>query len=239
MNYRKIYFQLIERAKTRSDLSGYTEIHHVIPKSLGGTDLKSNLVKLTAREHFIAHWLLTKVYDSNKMIFAFWKMCNGNNTNRYVSSHGYQSAKLKFSNAMKERKLSDLHKNKISDSLSGRKLSITHIQAIKHSKSFVSLETRKKMSESGKIKIFTKSHRKNLSLAKIGHAVSKETKLKMSKGQKISQRKYPHWNYYDELFDIWKWLNCPGRKAFRKEVYNIGYPDVDYASMIRNFKDEK
>ena len=68
MNYRKIYFQLIERAKTHSNLSGYTEIHHVIPKSLGGTDLKSNLVKLTAREHFIAHWLLTKVYDRSKLL---------------------------------------------------------------------------------------------------------------------------------------------------------------------------
>ena len=34
------------------------DAHHVIPRCLGGTDDKSNLVELTAREHFIVHKLL-------------------------------------------------------------------------------------------------------------------------------------------------------------------------------------
>ena len=68
--YTRIYYKIIERAKTRT-ISGYTENHHIIPKSLGGENNKYNLVKLTAREHFICHLLLTKMTGGekrNKMI---------------------------------------------------------------------------------------------------------------------------------------------------------------------------
>ena len=59
MNYEKNYFQLIEKAKSRkTDLP--TEIHHILPRSLGGTDEETNLVKLTFREHYLAHYLLWK-----------------------------------------------------------------------------------------------------------------------------------------------------------------------------------
>ena len=58
MNYEKIYRELTNR----DSRAKYTEIHHIIPKCMGGTDDKSNLVKLTAREHYIAHKLLTKIY---------------------------------------------------------------------------------------------------------------------------------------------------------------------------------
>jgi len=36
------------------------EVHHIIPRSLGGTNDKSNLVKLTTREHFVCHLLLVR-----------------------------------------------------------------------------------------------------------------------------------------------------------------------------------
>lgn len=36
----------------------YHERHHILPKSLGGTDEENNLIDLFAREHFIAHKLL-------------------------------------------------------------------------------------------------------------------------------------------------------------------------------------
>ena len=47
MNYEKIYNQIILRAKSR-ELNCYVERHHVIPKCMGGTNDKDNLVKLTA-----------------------------------------------------------------------------------------------------------------------------------------------------------------------------------------------
>lgn len=49
------------------------ERHHVLPRSLGGTNKKTNITRLTAREHFICHLLLTKFTTGEakkKMIFA-------------------------------------------------------------------------------------------------------------------------------------------------------------------------
>lgn len=75
MNYQKHYDTLIERAHTR-ELKGYSEKHHIIPKTIGGTDDKDNLVRLTAREHFIAHILLVKIYPSEYgLIKAVQMMC--------------------------------------------------------------------------------------------------------------------------------------------------------------------
>jgi hypothetical protein len=51
MNYEKIYDCIIKRAKTRK-LEGYVEKHHIIPKCMGGSNEKQNIVELTAREHF-------------------------------------------------------------------------------------------------------------------------------------------------------------------------------------------
>lgn len=71
MNYEKLYDNLIEKAKIREILEGYYEKHHIIPKCLGGSNSKDNLVKLTAREHFIAHLLLMKIFPSNhKLTYA-------------------------------------------------------------------------------------------------------------------------------------------------------------------------
>ena len=58
--YEKWYNQIVKNAQNRAP-NGYIERHHIQPRSLGGSDDKSNLVDLTAREHFICHWLLTKM----------------------------------------------------------------------------------------------------------------------------------------------------------------------------------
>lgn len=60
----KHYTRLIERAKHRN-LACYTEKHHIVPRCLGGTDEPSNLVSLTAAEHYIAHQLLIKIYPDS------------------------------------------------------------------------------------------------------------------------------------------------------------------------------
>lgn len=65
MNYLKHYDYLITRAKNRI-LDVYTEYHHIIPKCMGGTDDKENLVLLTPEEHYVAHQLLVKIYPDNR-----------------------------------------------------------------------------------------------------------------------------------------------------------------------------
>lgn len=86
MNYRHIYMLIVEHAK-KEELLGlrpmsqrdkknfpnqYFERHHILPRSLFPLwkDRKSNIVSLTAREHFFCHQLLTKIYPSKEMIFA-------------------------------------------------------------------------------------------------------------------------------------------------------------------------
>ena len=80
MNYAKLYNRIIEN-RLNNPYNGYTEKHHIVPVSLGGSDSKDNLVRLTAREHFVCHWILVKMYRGNKnsyykMLKAFNMMCN-------------------------------------------------------------------------------------------------------------------------------------------------------------------
>lgn len=70
--YSKLYHKITSNAKQRIT-EGYTETHHIIPQSLGGNNDRDNLVELTAREHFICHWLLIKMTegeDRSKMLYA-------------------------------------------------------------------------------------------------------------------------------------------------------------------------
>jgi hypothetical protein len=70
--YSKLYHKITSNAKERIT-EGYTELHHIIPQSMGGDNDKENLVQLTAREHFICHWLLIKMTegeDRSKMLYA-------------------------------------------------------------------------------------------------------------------------------------------------------------------------
>ena len=70
--YSKLYYNITSNAKQRIT-EGYTELHHIIPQSMAGSNDKENLVELTAREHFICHWLLIKMTegeDRSKMLYA-------------------------------------------------------------------------------------------------------------------------------------------------------------------------
>jgi hypothetical protein len=94
--YSKYYFNITSNAQTRSKPEGYVEKHHIIPKSFGGTNAKSNIAILTAREHFIVHRLLLKMtvgLDKRKMAMALSMFLTGcrNHTGRYqVSSREYE-----------------------------------------------------------------------------------------------------------------------------------------------------
>lgn len=99
MNYLKIYNNLIDSRRI-NEADGYSENHHIIPKCLGGSDDKDNLIKLTAREHFIAHLLLTKIYpNNNKISYAFNMMLStSDNQERYLPpSHWYEYRRKLFS----------------------------------------------------------------------------------------------------------------------------------------------
>lgn len=100
MNYPLIYNELIKKAQNRTSVSGYTEKHHIMPKSLGGSNSKDNLVDLTPKEHYIAHMLLYKIHKGTSselpMLRAWHCMCvNGNRSNRHTS-RTYSIAREKY-----------------------------------------------------------------------------------------------------------------------------------------------
>jgi hypothetical protein len=110
MNYELAYNNIINNAIKDNRKKGcgvYYEKHHILPKCLGGDDIKTNLVLLTAKEHYICHKLLCEIYpENNKLAFALWNMCRPNNRyqKRYiVSARAYKEAREHLSNTYKKR----------------------------------------------------------------------------------------------------------------------------------------
>lgn len=121
--YKKIYDSLIERAiprgliKEKRDYS--MEIHHIVPKCLGGTDDKFNLVLLTVREHIISHMLLQRMYSSHSgLSFAVFK---------YFSQRDVSCLSSKTIEFFKKENMKNLfteeHRQKIRESNARRVLS--------------------------------------------------------------------------------------------------------------------
>jgi hypothetical protein len=116
MNYKKIYNQIVKRAKYRN-LNGYSETHHIIPKCMGGTDLDTNLVKLTAKEHYVVHKLLVEIYpNERKLKYAvrFMSLLSNHLDRKYiVGSREYSRLKSIHTHSEEtKKKIGDSHKGR-------------------------------------------------------------------------------------------------------------------------------
>ena len=207
MNYQKVYDQIVQRAtKERIErlclrkTGEYFEGHHIIPKCLGGGNTKVNIAQLTAREHFICHWLLIRIYpDNTKLSFAFWNMCNGRSNKlhqRHIpSSRQYEEIKCIIAkNVSKQFKgrtgivVSLETRNKMSKSANKGVKRVPRTQEVKDkiSKSNTgkkrSIKTKNKIS-AGKLGIpkkhITEEARQNMSNAQKGRICSSKTKEKL------------------------------------------------------------
>lgn len=141
--YTSVYFKIIDRARSEERLKGqgvYYERHHILPRSAGGLDTKANLVLLTAKEHFICHLLLTKMFEGtylqSKMKHAFSCMANlCNRDQKRTVSRCYRFEVAPFSektrkaisegkmgskNPMYGRSEASAHLKKFSDALKGK-----------------------------------------------------------------------------------------------------------------------
>lgn len=79
IHHKKRYDRFIESLKNRENFLDVYEVHHIIPKCLGGTDDNDNLIKLTPREHFLAHLMLHRIYpDSVSLLKALQAMFRTN-----------------------------------------------------------------------------------------------------------------------------------------------------------------
>lgn len=129
MNYKKVYTTIISAALQRSgDFEGYGENHHIHPRSMGGSDCESNMVRLTAREHYICHWLLWKIHRNDKMAFAWRCMQRRGSDDRYITSRGYEHAKKLWSERIRKTR------RKVVSAETRRKMSIAKIGSTPHNK---------------------------------------------------------------------------------------------------------
>jgi len=143
MDYSRHYTSLVDRAKTRV-LAGYVERHHIVPRCMGGGDERTNIVRLTPEEHFVAHQLLMKMHPQNDLLaFATHMMTVG----KYRSNRAYGWVRRRFSDAMsalprskehmsachagrRAKGTSEEHRKLISEALAGKKKSQTHREAL-------------------------------------------------------------------------------------------------------------
>lgn len=225
--YTKYYYNIINTALARSiSPDTYTEKHHIIPESFyiartrkgipgwveGNPNDSTNLVKLTAKEHFICHLLLTKMTTGDaqkKMIFAFNAIAMLRRTYHYrYTSNQYSIFKTQYSKLMRSRMLgennpmfnktpSDATKHKMSESHKnikpwniGIQLSVSHKLAISDSVSGIKNPMYGKCHSSAtKLKqSLLKLGKPNVKLQ--GKAKSKEHKQKLSdanKGKPLSE----------------------------------------------------
>lgn len=143
--YVKIMLNATDRGLNKNALTFYTEKHHVIPRSLGGSNDEYNYVLLTAKEHFVCHHLLTKcVVGKNaysvKHAFSQMVYC-GNFTptaRHYDKARSFYAIqgrskewRQNISNALRGRKMPREYVEKMKKRLTGRKLTNEHKENIR------------------------------------------------------------------------------------------------------------
>lgn len=205
MNYEYHYYRLIETRKIlnrKKNNDGFLEKHHVIPKSLGGDNTKTNIVLLTPREHFVAHWLLYKMHtgmNKAKMAYAFFRMCSNNlNQKRDITATQFVIARNAMTfckgknNPNRGKRLwTDEQRKQISERQKGKNNSMYGKDpwnkgligvTIPWNKGLIGLpgtphtdEAKKKISESHKGKHKSKEHKEKLRLANLGKTRSLES----------------------------------------------------------------
>lgn len=158
MNYQRLYDSIIRGASQHPPI-GYSEKHHILPRCLGGINAKTNIVLLTARQHFVAHRLLTKIYPHHAGLWYAFNMM-------YRSIEGTRNVDPGWVKSVSNSRLFEHHKA----------LRPRH-----------SIETKAKMSAAHKGKILSIETKLRMSAAAL--LQSKETRRKKSvalKGKKKS-----------------------------------------------------
>ena len=196
MNYQKIYNNLINRA-TRRISEGYVEKHHIVPRCLGGTDAKENIVNLYPEEHYLAHLLLCKLNKGNsRLLYAAMNMTSGamiNNGKRNNKAYGWlrrQYAESMSGDNNPNRRDPEIQKKAALKRVGQKRTEETkaRMSAAQKGRTF-SEETKRNMAEAAKnrspiseetrIKLKNRTPNKGM----LGKTMSAETKAKMSASQ--------------------------------------------------------
>lgn len=174
------YTRFIDSLRGQS-VDGYAEVHHIVPRSLGGSDDADNLIQLTARQHYVAHWILSRALGGSAAR-AFFMMSNFGKYGK-VNSTTYAKAREDYSEQVKKQMakrpnkpaFTPEHREKLRQAKLGKKQSEQHIlNAHKHRAGKpLSDETKRKISEA----------KRGIATRGCGWKHSEETKMKIKQSQ--------------------------------------------------------
>lgn len=197
--YCQWYQNLVTKAKDRVlDNTIYQEKHHIIPKCFGGNDLPTNLVSLTLREHYIAHLLLSKMYDGEakrKMMYALWRMLLQEKTRGSRIFEMYRQQYIETT--LKTQIITDEFRQKVSNSTKGVKKTITQKLLDRYEKNKIEMagcgnpmygkkqteKTKLLMAQKRKEYFSNPENRKKQAITRTGLKHSEEVKKKMSESR--------------------------------------------------------
>lgn len=203
MNYTEIHDQIINKRKVEFlKENEYGEKHHIVPKCLGGSNSKENIVKLTAREHFIVHMLLVRMYpvgsmERNKMLTALKRMRYGNKEQLKVKNLArlYEYHRREFSEMMSKRlkgsKHTEEHCRNISISKTGKKRSDIETYRQTSLELWQDEDYKKKQKEARIGRKLSSEHKKNIGKTLAGRKRPDEVKEKIKATKKANRLKNP------------------------------------------------
>lgn len=129
------YQQFIGSLRGQS-VDGYAEVHHIVPRSFGGSDDADNLIRLTARQHFIAHWMLARAIGGSAaraffMMSNFGKYGSVNSTTYQITRQEYAAlASVQMAGRVMPP-VSEETRKKQSKAKLGKKLSAEHVEKVR------------------------------------------------------------------------------------------------------------
>lgn len=169
MNYLKTYLSIVYDRKFIRQIAKdqqYCECHHIVPRKIKPELEKetSNLVNLTAREHYICHKLLVKICKEEygihskqykAMVSALFFMSHIQRYNKYVSGRDYETIKINFGKIASDRikgKNNPMYKKSVTDYMTEEEIK----------------QWKQHISEGGKGKKFSQEHKDKISKANKG-----------------------------------------------------------------------
>lgn len=180
MTYEEFINNILETRGRNGCGEEYHETHHIIPKCMGGSNDKENLIDLFAREHFEAHRLLALENPENRsLVYAWNMMCNSKNGNYQITADEYEEARIVFSQMMKDQIVSDETRKKLSESLTGHVVS-------DETKEKISAKAKDRMKDKNNNPFYGKHHTEETKekIRKARENMPNEIKQKYSKAQK-------------------------------------------------------